>query len=78
MKELTENMMVVLKKVGQTAHYEGHNGSVVGALIRRGLLAHQPFKGLVLTQRGYYIWLFLESELDEEQLCSLLEKASDE
>jgi len=77
MKELTDNMKGVLKAIGETAWSHGHNGSVVKALERRGLAVTIPFKGLVMTQRGYYVWLHLISDIDDETLERCLVGADD-
>jgi len=78
MKELTDNMKDVLKAIGETAWSHGHNGSVVAALGRRGLARTIPFKGLVMTQRGYFVWLSLLGDIDEYTLEEYLVGASDE
>ena len=78
MKELTDNMKDVLKAIGETAWDHDHNGSVVRALERRGLARTVPFKGLVITQKGYYVWLHLIGEIDDEMLEQCLVGASDD
>ena len=76
--ELTDNMKNVLKAIGETAWDHGHNGSVLAALERRGLARTIPFKGLVMTQKGYYVWLHLLGDIDKHTLDELLPGAGDE
>ena len=78
MRELTDNMKDVLKAIGETAWDHGHNGSVVAALERRGLARTIPFKGLVMTQRGYFVWLHLIGDIGDETLERCLVGATDD
>ena len=78
MKELTDNMKDVLKAIGETAWDHDHNGSVIRALERRGLARTIPFKGLVMTQRGYFVWLHLIGDISDETLERCLVEATDD
>ena len=76
--ELTDNMKNVLKAIGETAWDHGHNGSVLAALERRGLARTIPFKGLTMTEKGYFVWLHLIGDIDNETLERCLVEAADD
>lgn len=75
--ELTDKMKAVLRKLGETNHGR-YNGGVIQGLARRGLVEHPPYTGLVLTEKGYFHWLFLIGEIDEITRDQLLETSEDD
>ena len=77
MNTLTDNMKAMLIGIAEASHGI-YNGGVVTGLLRRGLLCRKAYKGLVLTEKGYFMWLFLKGRIGEETLEELLKGAADD
>lgn len=75
--QLTDNMVAVLQKIAEVAHGK-YNEAAVQGLERRGLVTQPPYKGLILTERGYFQWLFMQGRINKEMLEDLLKGAGDD